>query len=93
MTKAQLLAVGSTAGLEAGGERPPTPLEIAEWLCALADEMDGISVVMDYYGGFSEWAKHGREIAGAGAIARQWASEIEAANCRKSRAGVAGPVD
>lgn len=65
---------------KADGELPPTPLEIAKRLRALADEMDGISVAMDYYGGFSEWAQHGREIAGAGAIARQWADEIEAAN-------------
>lgn len=69
----------STGGLKVGGDLPPTPLKIAEWLRLLVDEMDGISVVMDYYGGFSEWAQHGREIAGAGAIARRWADEIEAA--------------
>lgn len=80
MTKAQLLAVGSTAGLEAGGERPPTKLEIAARLRVLADEMDDIAAAMDYYGGFAGWAQHGREIAGAGNIARQWAAEIEAAN-------------
>ena len=64
----------------AGNEHPPTPAEIAVRLRALAYEMDCISVLMDYYGGLSGWAKHGREIAGAGAIARQWASEIE--RCR-----------
>lgn len=80
MTKAQLLAVGSTAGLEACGERPPTRTEIAARLRVLADEMDDIAAAMDYYGGFAEWAQHGREIAGAGNIARQWAAEIEAAN-------------
>lgn len=80
MTKAQLLAVGSTAGLEAGGERPPTQLEIAARLRRLADEMDDMAVMMDYYGGFAEWAQHGREIAGAGDIARQWADEIDASN-------------
>ena len=81
MTKAQLLAVGSTAGLEAGGERPPpTKNVIAARLRMLADDMEYLATCMDYYGGFAEWSKHGREIAGAGAIARQWADEIEAAN-------------
>jgi hypothetical protein len=81
MTKAQLLAVGSTAGLEAGVERPPpTKTVIAARLRMLADDMDYIAACMDYYGGFSEWARHGREIAGAGNIARQWADEIEASN-------------
>lgn len=60
-----------------GNERPPAPAEIAARLRALSDEMYGISVLLDYYGGFSEWARHGREMAGAGAIARQWAAEIE----------------
>ena len=83
MTKAQLLAVGSTAGLEAGGERPPKQIEIAARLRRLADEMDDISVCMDYYGGLAAWSQHGREIAGAGKIARQWADEIEAANATK----------
>jgi hypothetical protein len=42
--------------------------------------MDDIAVEMVYYGGFSEWAQHSREIAGAGTIARQWAGEIEEEN-------------
>lgn len=54
-------------------EHPPTPAEIASRLRALAYEMDCIAVLMDYYGGLSYWAKYGREMAGAGAIARQWA--------------------
>jgi hypothetical protein len=58
----------------------PTQMEIAARLRKLADEMDDISVMMDYYGGFAAWAQHGREIAGAGTIARQWAEEIEASN-------------
>lgn len=60
--------------------RPPTQLEIAARLLSLANEMDEMAVMMDYYGGFAEWAQHGREIAGAGNIARQWAYEIEDAN-------------
>jgi hypothetical protein len=55
-----------------------TPGEIAKRLRRLADDMEQVSAEMDYYGGFAEWAKHGREIAGAGAVARQWAEEIEA---------------
>ena len=62
---------------DTGNDLPPTPEEIAAMLRVLAYEMDCISVLMDYYGGLSEWAKHGREISGAGAIARQWSAEIE----------------
>lgn len=65
----------------------PSKDEIAARLRRLADEMDDIAVTMDYYGGFAEWSRHGREIAGAGEIARQWAEEIEASNaeltCRR----------
>ena len=61
-------------------EHQPTPAEIAARLRTLSDELYEISVLLDYYGGLSEWAKHGREMAGAGAIARQWAEEIE--RCR-----------
>ena len=61
---------------------PPTKAQIAARLRKLADEMDDISVDMDYYGGLAAWAQHGREIAGAGKIAREWADEIEAANAK-----------
>lgn len=69
--------IGHGAALNAGDTAPPTRLEIAARLRRLADEMDAIAGAMDYYGGFAEWARHGREIAGAGAIARGWAVEIE----------------
>jgi hypothetical protein len=83
-----LTALRLSDGAEAGGERrPPAQIEIAERLRTLADDMDDIAVVMDYYGGFAEWSQHGREIAGAGAIARQWADEIEAANATVQAAG------
>lgn len=58
-------------------ERPPTQIEIAARLRRLADDMDAIAVILDYYGGFAAWSEHGREIAGAGGIARQWAAQIE----------------
>ena len=51
--------------------------QIAAKLRKLAEGMDEVAAEMDYYGGFAEWSKHGREIAGAGAIARQWAEKIE----------------
>lgn len=56
---------------------PPTKTEIAQRLRKLADEMDEIAVAMDYYGGLAGWSQHGREIAGSGKIARQWAEEID----------------
>ena len=84
----------SDAGLAAGDWRdewdactyigprnpPPTKAQIAARLRKLAAEMDDIAVDMDYYGGLAAWAQHGREIAGAGKIAREWAAEIVAAD-------------
>ena len=72
--------IALTAGLEACGERPATQTEIAARLRLLAYEMDDIAACMDYYGGFAKWAQRGREVAGGGNIARQWAAEIDAAN-------------
>lgn len=70
---------------------PPTKAQIAARLRKLADEMDDVSVDMDYYGGLAEWAQHGREIAGAGKIAREWAEEIEASNAKVSGGGAFPP--
>ena len=48
-------------------ERPlPTKTVIAARLRMMADDMDYLAACMDYYGGFAEWSKHGREMAGAG---------------------------
>jgi hypothetical protein len=86
-TEADISPVLSTDGLEVVGYRPPpTKTVIAARLRMLADDMEYLAACMDYYGGFAEWSKHGREIAGAGAIARQWAAEIETSN-----AGSNGP--
>ena len=60
--------------------KPPSNAEIAARLRALANATETVAAEMDYYGGFAEWARHGREIAGAGAIFRQWADEIERAH-------------
>ena len=57
--------------------RDVTRSEIAARLRALADDMEGIAVDMDYFGGFAEWAKHGKEMLGAAWIARQWADSID----------------
>jgi len=53
-----------------------TKPELANRLHWLADEMIEIAVLMDYYGGMAEWAKHGKELTNAAFIARQWADEI-----------------
>lgn len=86
MTKAQILAVGSSAGLEACEHEPlPAPktqLEIAAQLRWLAEHMADIATSMDYYGGMAPWAQHARELAGAALIASEWAGEIEAANAK-----------
>jgi len=53
------------------------PEDIAYSLRDLADEMVTIGAWMDYYGGFdANMVAHGRELVGAGKIARSWADEI-----------------
>jgi hypothetical protein len=59
-------------------DAPPTKAEIAARLRALSEEMAFIALAMDYYGGLAALAQHGKELAGAGVIAREWADEIEA---------------
>ena len=53
-----------------------TRLEVAQLLGELSSRMFNAACVMDYYGGFAEWAKHGRELAGAAMLVREWADEI-----------------
>lgn len=50
---------------------------IAHNLRQLADQMHLAAVDIGYYGGRAEWAKHGRELAGAAVMVLQWADEIE----------------
>jgi hypothetical protein len=54
----------------------PTKLEIVRRLQKLADEMIYLSVDIHHYGGAAEWAQHGKELLGAGQLARDWAFEI-----------------
>jgi len=59
-------------------ERILTPqADIVEQLKRLADDMERIAVKIGCYGGSKEWSLHGRELAGAATIARQWADEID----------------
>lgn len=65
------------------GQKLPFTLEISERLEKLAAEMTDVATemtevatLMDYFGGFSEIAEHGRELAGAAIIARNWAKHI-----------------
>lgn len=60
-----------------------TPLQIAKQLRKLSKLMTTLGVAMDYYGGFGEIAQHGREMVGAGEIARGWARGIEAEHARR----------
>ena len=54
-----------------------TPLQIAKQLRRLSTAMVTLGVAMDYHGGFGEIAEHGRELAEAGEIAKDWARAIE----------------
>ncbi|MEN9358139.1 MAG: hypothetical protein RL695_2310 [Pseudomonadota bacterium] len=55
-----------------------TPLQIAKQLRKLSKAMIALGVAMEYHGGFGKIADRGRELAGAGDIARDWARAIEA---------------
>jgi hypothetical protein len=50
--------------------------DIAKRLLVLSEAMISLGVDMDYYGGFSQIGEKGRELVGAGVIARQWSQEI-----------------
>ena len=54
-----------------------TKSQIATRLRILVEDMNEIAVAMDYYGGFSEWAQHGRELVGAASVASKWADKID----------------
>ncbi|MEI6207278.1 MAG: hypothetical protein WCP20_10880 [Desulfuromonadales bacterium] len=56
---------------------PKTAQDIADRLKILAGEMEAIGLAMDYYGGFSCWAKHAKEMLGSADMCRDWAFEIE----------------
>lgn len=81
---------GASLYAVAGKVEQPTRADISARLRALAEEMEYLASCMDYYGGMAEWSRHGREIAGAGHIARQWADEIEASGERSERTPLAG---
>lgn len=51
--------------------------DIAHRLCKLADDMDAIAALMDYYGEFAELSRRGIELAAEANIARQLAMEID----------------
>lgn len=54
----------------------PKKADIANRLERLAEEMADLGICMDYYGGLSEWAKHGAEMIAAAKTATEWAEEI-----------------
>jgi len=58
--------------------RISTRAELAAKLLKLSRQMRRISVDMEYYGGFAEWAKHSQEMLGASVLAKEWAAEIAA---------------
>ena len=57
---------------------PPSKAELASRLRVLAAHMLETAVQMDYYGGFSEVAVHGKELRRAAGIALSWADAITA---------------
>ncbi len=57
-------------------QTPPSKSELASRLRVLATHMLEMAVQMDYYGGFSEMALHGKELHGAACITASWADAI-----------------
>ena len=54
------------------------PAEMSQRLRHLSAEMIDLGTSMDYFGGFdSEIVRRGREMVGAGQIAKLWADEID----------------
>lgn len=54
-----------------------TRSEIIEGLKQISFDMIEIGTAMDYYGGSSHVSDRGRELVGAGVMARSWAEEWE----------------
>lgn len=61
----------------------PQREQLADRLRAISVEMINLGVEMEYYGGLSEIAQHGKEMIGAGHLAAEWARGITAVteNC------------
>ena len=60
--------------------KPATKEEIIIALRRVADAMELVGGSMEYYGGLSDIARHGKEMLGAAQIARGWADGIEGDN-------------
>ena len=56
----------------------PTAQEIARRLRLLSEQMQELGAAMEYTAGFDgAMAEHGKELLGAGLIARGWSAAIE----------------
>ena len=62
------------------------PMTLSDRLRRLADEMTEVGVDIDYYGGFSELARHGKELCLAASAVRDWAIN-GAANLNRKEEG------
>jgi hypothetical protein len=51
--------------------------EIMQRLTILQAEMNEVGILMEYYGGVSEVAQHGRELYGASNIMKSWIEGME----------------
>lgn len=54
-----------------------TKSEIIEGLRQLSVDMVEIGTAIDYYYGLNPLSQHGKEMVGAGLIAKEWANEME----------------
>jgi hypothetical protein len=51
--------------------------EITDRLKALQAEMSEVGILMEYYGGLSEVAQHGKELYGAAMMMKTWIEGME----------------
>lgn len=64
--------------------KPPSKLEIIARLNALSNELIEVGTQIDYYYGINPLALHGKEMVGAGLMAKEWAEEMSNDNSVES---------
>jgi hypothetical protein len=75
--RVQFWDVDGSGRMYASREPIANQADIVQRLRALSDEMAALGTAMEYFGGFSEVAEHGREMMGASLITLGWITEME----------------
>ena len=77
MSKSELFRIKIQRG-ESVDDRPQVSKQLLiELLEKLRSDMNEIGVIMEYYGGMAEYAKHGKELINAARYVDDWIEEIK----------------